>query len=271
MTTEPDPASTPFTGRVVAITGGAGDIGLATARHLGRHGATIALIDLYDGKLEAARAQLEGEGIPAHAWRCDVTDEAAVDATAEAIAERLGRVQHLFNNAGILGPFHPLLDYPTEDFDAIQAVNVRGAFLVLRAFARHMAAHGGGSIVNMASMAATGGPPNMIAYATSKAAILGMTQTASKDLAPHGIRVNAVSPAYMGPGFMWTRQVELQAAAGSQYFAADPAVVAQQMIGAVPMRRYGRMEEIPGAVAFLLGDDASYITGVNVPIAGGIL
>jgi len=263
--------TTPFADRVAAITGGAGDIGLATARHLGRLGATIALIDLDDAKLEAARAQLQADGTPAHVWRCDVTDEPAVDATVEAIAERLGRIQHLFNNAGILGLFHPLLDYPTEDFDAIQAVNVRGAFLVLRAFARHMAERGGGSIVNMASMAATGGPPNMIAYATSKAAVLGMTLTASKDLAPHKIRVNAVSPAYMGPGFMWTRQVELQAAAGSQYFASDPAVVAEQMVGSVPMRRYGRMEEIPGAVAFLLGDAASYITGINVPIAGGIL
>jgi 2-dehydro-3-deoxy-L-rhamnonate dehydrogenase (NAD+) len=263
--------TTPFAGRVVAITGGAGDIGLATARHLGRLGATVALVDVDAGKLEAATAGLEAEGVLAHAWRCDVTDEAAVEATAAAIVERCGPVRHLFNNAGILGLFHPVLDYPTDDFDAIIAVNVRGAFLVLRAFARHMAAHGGGSIVNMASMAATGGPPNMIAYATSKAAILGMTQTASKDLAPHGIRVNAVSPAYMGPGFMWTRQVDLQAAAGTPYFAADPAVVAQQMIASVPMRRYGRIDEIPGAVAFLLGDDASYITGIHVPIAGGIL
>jgi 2-dehydro-3-deoxy-L-rhamnonate dehydrogenase (NAD+) len=263
--------TTPFAGRVVAITGGAGDIGLATAHHLGRLGAGIALVDVDAGKLEAATTGLEAEGISAHAWRCDVTDEAAVEATAAAIVERFGPVRHLFNNAGILGLFHPVLDYPTDDFDAIIAVNVRGAFLVLRAFARLMAAHGGGSIVNMASMAATGGPPNMIAYATSKAAILGMTQTASKDLAPHGIRVNAVSPAYMGPGFMWTRQVDLQAAAGTPYFAADPAVVAQQMIASVPMRRYGRIDEIPGAVAFLLGDDASYITGIHVPIAGGIL
>jgi 2-dehydro-3-deoxy-L-rhamnonate dehydrogenase (NAD+) len=262
---------TPFAGRVTAITGAAGDIGLATARHLGRLGATIALIDLDAGKLEAAQARLEADGIAAHAWRCDVTDAAAVDATAAGVVDRLGPVHHLFNNAGILGAFHPLLDYPTGDFDAVQAVNVRGAFLVLRAFASHMAEHGGGSIVNMASMAATGGPPNMIAYATSKAAILGMTQTASRDLAPHGIRVNAVSPAYMGPGFMWTRQVEAQAAAGSQYFPPDPALVAERMIGSVPMRRYGRIDEIPGAVAFLLGDDASYVTGINLPIAGGIL
>ena len=127
------PPSTPFAGRIAAITGGAGDIGLATARHLGSLGATIALIDLDDAKLEAARAQLAADGITAHGWRCDVTDEAAVEATVAAIALRLGRVHHLFNNAGILGVFHPLLDYPTEDFDAIQAVNVRGAFLVLRA------------------------------------------------------------------------------------------------------------------------------------------
>jgi 2-dehydro-3-deoxy-L-rhamnonate dehydrogenase (NAD+) len=262
---------TPFAGRVTAITGAAGDIGLATARHLGRLGATIALIDVDAVKLGIAKAQLDDAGIVADAWPCDVTDEAAVAATVLAIVDRFGPVRHLFNNAGILGAFHPLLDYPTDDFDAVQAVNVRGAFLVLRAFARHMAAHGGGSIVNMASMAATGGPPNMIAYATSKAAMLGMTQTASKDLAPHGIRVNAVSPAYMGPGFMWTRQVDLQAAAGSPYFGSDPAAVADQMIRSVPMRRYGRIDEIPGAVAFLLGDDASYVTGIHVPIAGGIL
>ena len=261
----------PFAGRVVATTGGAGDIGFATARHLGRQGAAIALMDVDADKLEAAREKLETEGIVTHVWRCDVTDEAAVEATASAIADQLGVVRHLFNNAGLQGLFAPLLDYPADDFDAVQAVNVKGAFLVLRTFARHMAAHGGGSIVNMASMAAVGGPPNMISYATSKAAILGMTLTASKDLAPHGIRVNAVSPAYMGPGFMWTRQVELQAAAGSQYFDRDPAVVAEQMIGSVPMRRYGSIEEIPPAVAFLLGDGASYITGINIPIAGGVL
>ncbi len=261
----------PFASRVVAITGGAGDIGFATARHLGREGAAIALIDVHADKLEAAKKKLEAEGAVAHVWLCDVTDEAAVETTVAAIADQFGKVQHLFNNAGIQGLFEPLLDYPADDFDAVQAVNVKGAFLVLRAFARHMAVIGGGSIVNMASMAGVGGPPNMISYATSKAAILGMTMTASKDLAPHGIRVNAVSPAYMGPGFMWTRQVELQAAAGSQYFDRDPAIVAEQMIGSVPLRRYGGIEEIPPAVAFLLGDGASYITGINVPIAGGVL
>ena len=271
MTTETTTSGTRFDGRVVAITGAAGDIGLATARHLGRQGAHIALLDVDAAKLGVASERLETEGIRASSWHCDVTDESAVDGVVDAVAERHGVVRHLFNNAGIQGAFRPLLEYPADDFEAVQSVNVFGAFLVLRAFARHMAANGGGSIVNMASMAAVGGPPNMIAYATSKAAILGMTQVASKDLAPHGIRVNAVSPAFMGPGFMWTRQVELQAAAGSQYYDGDPVVVAEQMIGSVPLRRYGSVDEIPAAVAFLLGDGASYITGINVPIAGGIL
>ncbi len=271
MTSATTTSDTRFDGHVVAITGGAGDIGFATARHLGRHGAHIALLDVDADKLGVAIEQLDTEGIRASSWHCDVTDESAVDTVVDGITERHGAVRHLFNNAGIQGAFRPLLEYPADDFAAVQRVNVLGVFLVLRAFARHMAANGGGSIVNMASMAAVGGPPNMMAYATSKAAILGMTQVASKDLAPHGIRVNAVSPAYMGPGFMWTRQVELQAAAGSQYFDSDPTVVAEQMIGSVPMRRYGSIEEIPAAVAFLLGDGASYITGINVPIAGGIL
>ena len=97
-----------------------------------------------------------------------------------------------------------------------------------------------------------------------------MTQTAAKDLAPFGIRVNSISPGFMGPGFMWDRQVDLQAAAGSQYYDRDRNIVAQQMINTVPMRRYGGIEEIPGTVAYLMSDDSSYVTGVNIKISGGI-
>jgi NAD(P)-dependent dehydrogenase (short-subunit alcohol dehydrogenase family) len=109
----------------------------------------------------------------------------------------------------------------------------------------------------------------MPAYSASKAAVIGLTKAAAKDLAPRGIRVNAVSPAFIGPGRMWTTQVERQAAAGSQYYAADPDEVASQMIGMVPMRRYGSVREVATVVAFLLSDDASYVTGVNIEISGG--
>ena len=121
----------------------------------------------------------------------------------------------------------------------------------------------------MASHAGVVGPPNMIAYSASKFAVIGITQTAAKDLAPYHIRVNALSPALIGPGVMWTRQTELQAGVGSQYFDADPQVVEQQMINSVPMRRLGSLEEVANSVAFLMSEEASYITGFNLEITGG--
>jgi NAD(P)-dependent dehydrogenase (short-subunit alcohol dehydrogenase family) len=127
----------------------------------------------------------------------------------------------------------------------------------------------GGSIVNIASMAGVSGAPNMPAYSASKAAVVGLTKATAKDLAPHGIRVNAVSPAFIGPGRMWETQVAQQAAAGSQYYAADPDAVAAQMIGMVPLRRYGSVHEVAKVVAFLLSDDASYVTGANLEVSGG--
>ena len=109
----------------------------------------------------------------------------------------------------------------------------------------------------------------MTAYSASKAAIIGMAKSAAKDLAPAGIRVSSVSPAFVGPGRMWDSQVAAQAAARSPYFADDPVQVAEQMIGMVPLRRYGSTAEVARVVAFLLSDEASYLTGINVEIAGG--
>jgi NAD(P)-dependent dehydrogenase (short-subunit alcohol dehydrogenase family) len=122
----------------------------------------------------------------------------------------------------------------------------------------------------MASRAGTFGPPNMAAYAASKAGVIGLTRTASKDLAPYNVRVNSVGPALLGPGTMWQRQVEKQAAAGSQYFSEDPAKVEEQMINGVPMRRLGTHGEVASVVEFLMSEEASYITGVHIPIGGGL-
>jgi NAD(P)-dependent dehydrogenase (short-subunit alcohol dehydrogenase family) len=149
-------------------------------------------------------------------------------------------------------------------------VNVLGVMTVLAVVSRGMREVGhGGAIVNIASMAGVSGAPNMPAYSAAKAAVIGLTKSAAKDLAPAGIRVNAVSPAFIGPGRMWENQVAQQAAAGSQYFATDPETVAAQMIGMVPLRRYGSVQEVASAVAFLLSDDASYVTGVNLEVSGG--
>ena len=191
-------------------------------------------------------------------------------AAKRALSWTLGAVGGLVNNAGYQGVFTPIEDYPLEDARRVIEVNVLGLMTVLAAVGRVMIAEGGGgSVVNIASMAGVSGAPNMPAYSASKAAVIGLTKAAAKDLAPAGIRVNAVSPGFVGPGRMWDAQVALQAAADSQYYAADPAAVAAQMIDMVPMRRYGSAEEVATVVAFLLSTDASYVTGVNIEVAGG--
>ncbi|RJS91489.1 SDR family NAD(P)-dependent oxidoreductase [Salinisphaera sp. Q1T1-3] len=256
-------------GRRVLVTGGAGEIGHAVARRLADEGAAIALLDIDRDKLDAVADRFAGQDVEITRHVCDVTDAAAVADTVSAIERHAGPIYALFNNAGYQGAFAPVHQYPGEDFARVMQINVTGAFHILQAVSARMVATGGGAIVNTASMAGVSGPPNMPAYAASKSAMIGLTLTAAKDLAPHAIRVNAVSPGFIGPGFMWERQVEQQAAADSPYYARDPATVADQMIASVPMARYGQLEEIAGVVAFLLSDDASYMTGTNLPIAGG--
>ena len=242
----------------VLITGAAGDIGTAIAEVLAERGYRLVLADHPDAtvRLDELCRRLDGECVT-----FDVTDEAAVAAAVERLP--LGG---LVNNAGYQGVFTSIEHYPLADARRVFEVNLLGLMTVLAAAARAMT---GGAVVNIASMAGVSGAPNMPAYSASKAAVIGLTKSAAKDLAPKGIRVNAVSPAFIGPGRMWETQVAQQAAAGSQYYAADPEAVAEQMIGMVPLRRHGSVYEVATVVAFLLSDDASYLTGVNIEVSGG--
>ncbi|MCG8477987.1 MAG: SDR family oxidoreductase [Spirochaetales bacterium] len=259
-----------FNGKSILITGGAGEIGYAVARRFAQEGARVLLTDAKADALEKRRRELGDIDADVHTYNADITDAAAIDETIRRIEDEVGRIDFLFNNAGYQGAFKKIHEYPLEDFRRVIEINLVGAFTVLSVVSRHMVDSGSGVIVNTASMAGVDGPPNMAAYGASKFGVIGLTLTAAKDLAPYNIRVNAISPAFMGPGYMWNRQVELQAKAGSQYFDTDPEVVARQMIGAVPMRRYGGIAEIPGTVAYLMSEESSYVTGVNIPIAGGI-
>ncbi len=265
-----------FSGTIALVTGGGGDIGSAAAKHLGSLGARVAVADLRYEKATSVAEEINRAGGEAKSFPCDVTDEASVIEMRDAVVDHFGRIDYLFNNAGYQGLFTQIDKYPSDDFRAVVEVNVVGVFHVLKACAQTMIAQAadgapGGAVVNTASMAGVRCPPNMIAYTASKAAVVGITINAALDLAPYKIRVNAISPAFMGPGMMWDRQVELQAQAGSQYYATDPEDVAKQMVGQVPLRRLGSMEEVAQLVAFLLSDQASYLTGVNVPISGGIV
>lgn len=269
------PASYDFSGSTALLTGAGGDIGRAVALRLATTGARIVLTDLQDAadRLDETRARC-AEIAPAGSVMvvtADVTDALSVEACFDTASAQFGDPDLVFNNAGIQGALIGLADYPVEDFPLVMSINVTGVFHVLRETARRLRAAGRpGSIVNSASMAGVEGAANMVAYSASKGAVMSMTRSASKDLAPFSIRVNAISPAFIGPGRMWDLQTERQARAASQYYSADPAEVAREMVGMVPLRRVGTVDEVAAAVLWLLSDDASYITGHNVIISGGI-
>jgi NAD(P)-dependent dehydrogenase (short-subunit alcohol dehydrogenase family) len=257
---------------IAFVTGAAGDIGRAAARRLADSGWSLALVDhpsAFDG-LDSTRDECVSLGATVWVDTFDVTDAEQVEQSVVKCREAIGVPTALFNNAGYQGRFLRVDGYDRDDARRVCEVNILGAFSVLSVVSRVMIeANVTGSIVCTASMAGVTGAPNMAAYSASKAAVIGLVKSAAKDLAPAGIRVNAVSPAFIGPGHMWDNQVAAQAAAASPYYADDPAEVARQMIAMVPLGRYGSPDEVARVVAFLLSDDASYLTGINVEISGG--
>jgi NAD(P)-dependent dehydrogenase (short-subunit alcohol dehydrogenase family) len=235
---------------IVAISGGASGIGLAAARAAVAKGWHVAVADRDSRALAAAETALGAKGTYA---AVDVTDEAAVDAWIAAAAER-GRLVGAVTSAGI-GADVPALETSVEQFQRIHAVNVIGTFVTARAAARVIAETGGGSIVTIASVAGLRGSKGRVAYGSSKAAVINMTQGLAVDLAHRLIRVNAVCP---GP-------VDTPLVA-----ALHDAATREQWIRHVPMRRYGTVDEIAALIAFLLDEDQSaYVTGQAIAVDGG--
>jgi NAD(P)-dependent dehydrogenase (short-subunit alcohol dehydrogenase family) len=252
----------------VLVTGAAGDIGRAIAVRLAQDGRAVVVADQPGARdqLLTTAHRCGDAGVEVRVVTFDVTDEQS----ASDVVGALGALGGLVTSAGYQGAFAPVDAYPLPDARRVLEVNVLGVLTVVAAAARLMIAGGrAGAIVNIASMAGVSGAPNMPAYSASKAAVVGFTKAAAKDLAPHGIRVNAVSPGFIGPGRMWDAQVAQQAGLSSHYYASDPDEVAAQMTAMVPLRRYGGAGEVASVVAFLLSDAASYVTGVNIEVSGG--
>jgi NAD(P)-dependent dehydrogenase (short-subunit alcohol dehydrogenase family) len=251
----------------ILVTGAAGDLGSATARTLAARQRRLVLADHPDAapRLQEVVDACRSLGADAVGVTFSVTDEDAVDAAIATHGPLAGAV----SSAGYQGQFISVERYPLADARRVLEVNVLGVMAVTASVARSLIERGeGGSIVNLASMAGVSGAPNMAAYSASKGAVIALTKAAAKDLAPHGIRVNAVSPGFIGPGRMWEAQVASQADADGPY-ADEPEQVAAQMIGLVPLGRYGSAEEVGAAVAFLLSDESSYLTGINLEVSGG--
>eukprot|EP00941_MAST-03F_sp_MAST-3F-sp1_P005441 g5441.t1 len=261
-----------FDNSTIVVTGAGGNFGRAGASYFFREGANVVMLDVMEKSLKEAFASVQGETGAGEVLMqvCDITNVGDIALAVSAAEKKFGKITHLWNNAGYQGKMLPTAEYPEDDFKRVIDINVTGSFNVLKAVANSMKKTGGGVIVNTASVAALRGTPTMCAYVASKAAIIGLTMSCAKDLAPFGIRVNAISPALIGPGFMWDRQNKLHAESGSPYFASDPEQLAKNKINSVPMKRLGSIDEVVKSTAFLLSSESSYITGTNLIVDGGL-
>lgn len=239
--------------RVAVVTGGAQGIGWEIARRLGSDGFAIALWDVREDRLTAATDTLGATAEDVVGTVVDVTRPETIQTGLDAIRARWGRVDALVNNAGVLS-HASVFDVTEDEWKAGVDVNLGGAFHCARAVAPIMKAQHYGRIVNIASMAArTGGESSGTAYAASKAGVVGLTKSLSRQLGPHGITANAVTP-----GIIDTAMIA----------DMDPAR-REAWIQAIPMRRLGTAAEVAAAVSFLVGSDSVYITGVTLDVNGG--
>ncbi|MEU1605027.1 3-oxoacyl-ACP reductase [Micromonospora matsumotoense] len=240
--------------RIAVVTGAGSGIGLATVRRFAAEGARVVCVDIDDEAGGRAAEEVGGEYV-----HTDVADEAAVRSLFDGVAERHGRVDVAFNNAGISPPDDDsILDTGLDAWERVLRVNTTSVYLCCKYAIPHMRRQGKGSIINTASFVALmGAATSQIAYTASKGGVLAMTRELGVQFAREGIRVNALCPGPVATPLL----LEL--------FAADPERAARRLVH-VPMGRFGAPEEIAAAVAFLASDDASFMTAAQFVVDGGI-
>lgn len=243
-------------GQTAVVTGAAQGNGRAIAQGLARAGARVACCDIQDKPLRELADEIRsngGEALPLH---LDIADEASCLNAAQKIAQHFGNASILVNNAGIIRRTKPDADSFAEDWRAIMAVNATGTMQMIRALLPQLRATRG-RIVNLASIMSVVAGPGQTAYAASKGAVMQMTKALAHDLAPDGIRVNAIAPGV----------IETPMTAPTR---ADPEAIGRFMAH-TPMRRPGKPEELVGPVLFLASGASSYVTGALLPVDGGYL
>lgn len=249
-------------GKTALITGGATGIGRAIAASLAQHGMRIAIADI---DLDAATAAAEAISPQAAAIRMDVTKRDSVEAGFDAAAAKLGQIDRVVANAGVSN-MKAALDLTDADWEFNFSVNARGVFLTNQAACRHFLARDiKGAICNTASLAAKVGAPLLAHYSASKFAVVGWTQALAREMAKHGIRVNAVCPGFVRTG-MQSREVVWEA----ELRGMTPQAVLDEYVSLTPLGRIEEPEDVAKVVTFLLSDGAGFMTGQAVNVTGGV-
>jgi NAD(P)-dependent dehydrogenase (short-subunit alcohol dehydrogenase family) len=246
-----------FSGRAIIVTGASSGIGRAVSERLAAEGADLCLVAAPQdaGQLDEVAGELERRGAGVVALASDVGEPETAERAVAATLERFGRLDALADNAGI-GYFEEIFETPLEHLDHQLHVNVRGMYLMAMAAAEHMAAHGGGTIACTASTASFIGEEHQATYNISKGAVAELVRSLAVDLAPYGIRVNAVAPGWVHTPA--TREIVADAAQWSKHRTR------------IPLDRPAEPEEIAAVYAFLLGEESSYMTGSIVVCDGGL-
>jgi NAD(P)-dependent dehydrogenase (short-subunit alcohol dehydrogenase family) len=245
-----------FENKVALVTGAGSGIGLATAKAFAEAGASVVLADHHEDSVRAAAEELAAAGHKALAIRCDVADERQVAAMVEQTVSAFGRLDAAFNNAGVQSPIAETADASVEEFDRVNAINLRGVFSCMKYELLQMREQGSGAIVNCSSIGGLVGIAGRAMYHASKHGVLGLTKSAALEYASRGIRINAVCPG--------TIETPMVAA-----MLASEADAMKEIMKDQPIGRLGRPEEIAAAVLWLCSPGASFVIGHALAVDGG--
>jgi NAD(P)-dependent dehydrogenase (short-subunit alcohol dehydrogenase family) len=247
-----------FENQVALVTGAASGLGLATAKAFAEAGAAVVLADWNEEAAQLAAADLAAQGHKTLAIRCDVSDDAQVEAMIHQTVATFGRLDAAYNNAGVQMVLAETADSPRDDYDRVMGINLRGVWSCMKFELQQMRQQGSGAIVNCSSLGGLLGGARRATYHASKHGVIGFTKSAALEYATRGIRVNAICP-----GMIQTPMSDKMIAEG------QGEELDRMLHSFVPMARLGRPEEIADAVLWLCSSAASYVTGQSISVDGG--